>query len=138
VGSEIAVMALYPRLARRLSPLALLAAALATGALRWWLLSIATSPAGVIAQALLHGVTFGAFYLAAIGVLAREVPPHLRASGQALFMSTTFGLGGLIGNLLAGRGYDLLGGARLFQVAAVLEIAAALLVLGARQKVNPV
>jgi len=129
VAAELGVMFLYPRVAERIAPRHLLALAFATSALRWAGLALATSTAALVTLSLLHGMTFGAFYVAAIAFVARRVPPHLRASGQGLFSAITFGLGGLVGYAAAGAGYDWLGGHRLFAVAALLELAAAALVL---------
>ena len=53
----------------------------------------------------------------------------LRASGQALFVAITFGVGGLVGFVSAGAGYDLLGGTRNFIAGALVEVVAALIVL---------
>ncbi|HEX8826122.1 MAG TPA: MFS transporter [Archangium sp.] len=129
VTAELAVMLLYPRVAERIAPRHLLALSFAVSALRWGGLSVASSPSVIAALSLLHGMTFGAFYVASIAFVARRVPPHLRASGQGLFAAVTFGLGGLVGYATAGAGYDWLGGHRLFAVAAVLELLAAALVL---------
>ncbi len=129
VAAELGVLLLYPRFADRIAPRHLLALSFALTALRWGGLSLATSPLVIAALSLLHGMTFGAFYVASIAFVARHVPPHLRASGQGLFAAITFGLGGLVGNTTAGAGYDWLGGHRLFAVAAGLELLAALLVL---------
>ncbi|HYO52669.1 MFS transporter [Archangium sp.] len=129
VAAELGVMLLYPRVANRLAPRHLLAFAFVVSALRWAGLSVTTSPAIIVALSLLHGLTFGAFYVASIAFVARRVPPHLRASGQGLFAALTFGVGGLVGYASAGAGYDWLGGHRLFATAALLELAAATLVL---------
>jgi PPP family 3-phenylpropionic acid transporter len=129
VAAELGVMLLYPRLADRIAPRHLLALAFVASALRWGGLALATSAPAIVALSLLHGMTFGAFYVTGIAFLARRVPPHLRASGQGLFSALTFGLGGLVGYTTAGAGYDWLGGHRLFAVAGVLELAAAALVL---------
>jgi PPP family 3-phenylpropionic acid transporter len=130
VAAEVGVMLLYPRLARRLAPRHVLFLAFAASALRWGAMVWAESPALIVALQLLHGLTFGAFYVASVAFMAQRVPAHLRASGQALFVAVSFGLGGLVGFLSAGAGYDWLGGHRLFGVAALLEAVAALLVLG--------
>jgi PPP family 3-phenylpropionic acid transporter len=106
-----------------------MALAFVASALRWGGLALTSSAPVIAALSLLHGMTFGAFYVASIAFVARHVPPHLRASGQGLFAAITFGLGGLVGNTTAGAGYDWLGGHRLFAVAAGLELLAALLVL---------
>ena len=129
VAAELCVMLLYPRLTDRITPRHLLALAFATSALRWGVLALTTSSAVIMALSLLHGMSFGAFYVASIAALVRRVPPHLRASGQGLFAAITFGLGGLVGYTTAGAGYDWLGGHRLFAAASVLELAAAVLVL---------
>jgi PPP family 3-phenylpropionic acid transporter len=129
VAAEVLVMLLYPRVADRISPRDLLVAAFVSSALRWACLSLATSRGVVMALSLLQGLSFGAFYVASIAFVARRIPPHLRASGQGLFAAITFGLGGLVGYSSAGAGYDWLGGHRLFAAAAVLELAAAALVL---------
>ena len=129
VAAELGVMLLYPRVAHRITPRHLLALSFAISTLRWAGLSLATSPAVIVPLSLLHGMTFGAFYVASIAFVARRVPSHLRASGQGLFAAITFGLGGLVGYSCAGAGYDWLGGHRLFATAALLELAAAVLVL---------
>ncbi|WP_257456300.1 MFS transporter [Archangium lipolyticum] len=129
VAAELGVMLLYPRAAERISPRHLLALAFAVSALRWAGLAMTTSAPVIATLSLLHGMTFGAFYVAAIAFVARRVPPHLRASGQGLFAAVTFGVGGLVGYASAGAGYDWLGGHRLFAVASVLELAAAAIVL---------
>ncbi len=136
---EMGVMFAYPRFAARISPRQLLAVALISSALRWAGMAVVTSPALIVVLSLAHGLTFGAFYLASIAHLSRQVPAHLRASGQALFVSVTFGLGGLIGFLGAGAGYDLLGGHRLFALACVLELIAAAIALRfcAAEEVRP-
>jgi PPP family 3-phenylpropionic acid transporter len=129
VAAELGVLLLYPRVAHRISPRHLLALAFASSAVRWAGLSVATSPVVIAALSLLHGMSFGAFYVASIAFMARRVPPHLRASGQGLFAALTFGLGGLVGYSSAGAGYDWLGGQLLFAVAAAVELVAAAFVL---------
>ncbi len=131
VLAEVVVMALYPRLAGGFAPRHVLGFAFATSALRWCGMALTSSAGVLVALAPLHGLTFGAFYVACVAFLARRVPPELRASGQALFAAVTFGVGGLVGYASSGAAYDWLGGHRLFAVAGVLELAAAVLVLQA-------
>ena len=74
---------------------------------RWcagWGWPVTSNPHAIVALSLLHGFTFGAFYVARVGFVAQRVPPELRASGQALFVAVTFGVGGLVGYLGAGAG----------------------------------
>jgi PPP family 3-phenylpropionic acid transporter len=133
VMAEVAVMYAYPRAAKRLAPRWVLLSAVLASALRWAGMAAATSPWAIISLSLLHGMTFGAFYVAAVAFVADRVPDTLRASGQALFTSVTFGLGGLVGYIFAGTAYDWLGGHRLFAVSAAAELVPALLILLIRE-----
>ena len=134
VVAEIAVMFLYPRLFGRIQPRHLLALSFAASAVRWFLMSAVERGAPLVALQALHGLTFGAFYTASISYLASRTPPHLRSSGQALYVAVTFGLGGLVGYIAAGAGYDALGGHRLFAAGGALELLPAVLVLWVRPK----
>jgi PPP family 3-phenylpropionic acid transporter len=125
VLAEVAVMFLYPVFGDRISPPKLLVVALLASGVRWAGMALAVRPGAIVALSLLHGMSFGAFYMAVVAHLGKHVPTHLRASGQSLFASATFGVGGLVGYLGAGAGYDLLGGHRLFGVGAALELVAA-------------
>jgi PPP family 3-phenylpropionic acid transporter len=132
VAAEVTLMLLYPRFSERIAPRHLLCLAFLMSALRWGGMAFVTSPTALVALTLLHGMTFGVFYISSVAFMARRVPQHLRASGQGIFAAVTFGVGGLIGFASSGTGYSLLGGGHaLFGVAAVLEVVAAVLVLQA-------
>jgi PPP family 3-phenylpropionic acid transporter len=125
VLAEVTVLLAFPRLERRFTPRALLGVAFAGSAVRWLLLSVAHGAGAIVAIQLLHGLTFGAFWGAAVNEMARMVPARLRATGQALFSAIVFGAGNAVGFSLSGAGYDRLGGARpLFAWASVAELAA--------------
>jgi PPP family 3-phenylpropionic acid transporter len=127
VIAEIAVMYFYPNFADRFAARHLLFLSFAASAVRWLGMGLVDDPIWIIVLSAIHGLTFGSFYVASVAFVAARVPSELRASGQALLVSITFGIGGLLGFLSAGRGYDLLGGHRLFMAAAALEVVAALI-----------
>lgn len=129
VVAEVGVMFAWPRLATRIRPLALLAVAFFGSAVRWTGMALATSATAIVLLSLLHGLTFGAFYVAAVAHVAAKVPQRLRASGQGVFHAITFGVGGIVGYLGAGTGYDVLGGSWLFAAGAGLDALAGVLVL---------
>ncbi|MBI3185830.1 MAG: MFS transporter [Myxococcales bacterium] len=129
VTVEIGVMLVYPQLSDRIAPRHLLAISFAASAARWMGMSVAEHPVAIVALQAIHGLTFGAFFVAAVAYVARRVPESMRATGQALFVSVTFGVGGLVGFLSSGVGYDALGGQRLFAVAAAVEMVAAAIAL---------
>lgn len=129
VLAEIAVMYLHPSWARRTTPRQLLCLAFAASAARWVGTALVSTPAAIVALCLIHGLTFGAFYVGAVGALDDRVPHTARASGQSMFVSITFGVGGLVGYFAAGAGYDALGGRGLFLAAAAVDVLAAALIL---------
>ncbi|HZZ83790.1 MAG TPA: MFS transporter [Anaeromyxobacteraceae bacterium] len=110
VGAEVLALFLYPRLSARFGPRALFGAAFAASALRWALLAQTRQAAPVVALQLLHGLTFGVFWGAAMSAMAALVPARLRVTGQALFSAVVFGGGNAVGYQLAGMAYDRLGG----------------------------
>lgn len=132
VVAEIGVMFAYPQFARRIAPRHVLFISFIASALRWAGMAVVDQPGAIVALSVLHGLSFGSFYVAAVGFIAARVPDALRASGQGLLVSITFGLGGLVGYLGAGVGYEWLGGHRLFAVAAGLELLPAVLILFVR------
>ncbi len=125
VVAEVAALLLFPRLERRVSLRALFATAFLGSALRWLLVSRAETAAALVALQLLHGLTFGVFWAAAMDAMKELVPPHLRATGQALFTAIVFGAGNASGYGLSGWAYDAYrSAAPLFAWAAALEVAA--------------
>lgn len=129
VLAEIGVMMAYPRLRGWLSDPALLGIAFLTSAVRWAGMALTGSGAVIVLLSLLHGLTFGAWYVATVSLVAARVPERLRASGQSLLAAITFGVGGIAGYLGSGVVYDAVGGHRLFAVAAAVELLPAALCL---------
>jgi PPP family 3-phenylpropionic acid transporter len=126
VVSEVAVMATWPRLVGWARPERLLAVAIGAHAVRWGLNAEVTSAAGLLAVQLLHGLTFGLFYLASVHLVDEMIRPELRATGQGLFAAGVFGVGGLVGNFVAGWLFDGVGLSALYRLAGVLAMGAAL------------
>ena len=106
VVAEVAALLAFPRVAALFSLRTILAASFAGSALRWFLLSRAEAAAWVIGLQILHALTFGLFWGAAMDAMSRAVPSRLRATGQALFGAVVFGIGNAVGYQLSGLGYD--------------------------------
>ncbi|SHE98914.1 MFS transporter, PPP family, 3-phenylpropionic acid transporter [Desulforamulus putei DSM 12395] len=100
--SEIPVFALFGLLLARYNETVLLALAAGAYALRWFLFAIAGDPQLIIVIQLLHGLSFGLFYMAGVSYMGKIVPPALRASGQGLLATFGGGLAGIAGSLLGG------------------------------------
>lgn len=104
--SEIPLMFYSSKLLKRYKPQSLLLVAFGVAVLRWFLKSIAISPYQIVFLQLLHSIVFGIFYSTSVVYISRLVPERLRASGQNLFWATTFGLGNVTANLIAGWLYE--------------------------------
>jgi PPP family 3-phenylpropionic acid transporter len=124
---EVAVMAAWPRLVTRVGADRLLTLAIGSHAVRWWLMAEVTHPVAFLGIQMLHGLTFGAFYLAAVQLVDSMVPPDLRATGQGLFAASIFGLSGVAGTFLAGRLLDAVGLVGIYRLSAFIAVAATLL-----------
>ena len=135
VLAELAVMAAWPLFAGRWSTRTLLVASFAVSGARWVAVAFSTDPRLLVSLQLLHGFTFAAFYLAAVAEVSARVPPELRASGQALFASFTFGIGGCVGFAVSGFLLEWAGSAALFAAAGMLEGVAALVVAGVAPRI---
>jgi PPP family 3-phenylpropionic acid transporter len=122
VSSEVVVLSLWPRWAHLLPARALLMATFALSAVRWWGMALTDDVVLLTALASLHGVSFGAFYVASVAEVAKRAPDSLGATGQAVFAAATFGLGGLVGYAGSGALYGLVGGHSLFVLAGCLEV----------------
>ena len=129
VVAEVVVMWRFASIRRRAPLLSLLAIAFLATALRWLLTGWATTGAALAAAQVLHGLTFGLFYVASIAYLEKVVPGGLLGTGRALFAAIAMGLGGAGGNALAGALYDVGGGSLAFFAAAGLSLLAPLLVV---------
>ncbi len=129
VLAEIIVFIAMPSLIRRFSLKAILLASLLAAGVRFaaigwgveWLAIL------VIAQ-LLHAATFGSFHAASIAAVHRLFAGPLQVRGQALYMSICYGLGGMVGTLLAGATWESLGASLTFGVSALFGLLGAGLV----------
>lgn len=129
VAAEVVVMWRFRDLIRRLPLGALLGLAYGSGIVRWWLTGTMESGVAIAALQAIHGLTYGAFFVGSLLWLEREIPESLRITGRAVFTSISIGIGGVVGNLLAGALFDWGGSGLAFRAAALLELGAPLLLL---------
>lgn len=128
VAVEIWVMATAPRWLSLLAPRHVLAVSAIAGVLRWSITAVG-SPGWIIAAQALHGLSYGAFYIAVVDAIVRRTPASLRATAQTLLVAAGLGLGTLVGNLAAGGLYELDHGRTLFLAAALFSVAPAAVAL---------
>ncbi len=96
VGLEVLVLFRGHALLRRIGLAKLLLLAIASGIPRWLITAEVTSPGLLIATQSLHGLGFGAWWVAAIAIVDREAPGRLRNSAQGLFIATSHGMGSFV------------------------------------------
>jgi MFS transporter, PPP family, 3-phenylpropionic acid transporter len=121
---EVGVMSASGWLLRRVSAERLCVVASLVAAARWALNGALTDVTALIAVQALHGVTFGAWYIAAATLADRQAPERLRASAQGLLTVASFGVGGVIAMTLGAFASST---AALFQVCALLALGAAVI-----------
>lgn len=110
VASEAFVFAFAARWFRKYHPLIFIIGAGLLYTLRWFLFGIVDSPVLVVLLQVMHGLSFGVFYLAAFQYVTRLIPQALQSTGHLLFMSVFFGVSGIVGSLGGGALIDSVGG----------------------------
>ena len=100
--SEVPMMFFSSSIMRRVGLRGILSIAFLTYAVRWFWLSVVTSPEGAIVAQVLQGVSFAFFLVGGVTYMSRLAPPGLGTTAQALFTGTTFGLGASVGSILGG------------------------------------
>lgn len=129
VVAEIVVFMFMARLARRFSLRVILLASFAAAVIRFLLMGWGVESVAVMVFAqLLHGLTFGAYHASAIAAVNAWFPGRAQGRGQALYSSLSFGAGGLLGALIAGRMWDPLGAGWTFTLASLFALAGGWLV----------
>lgn len=114
VLSEAAVFAFAGLWFRKLHPFVFVIIAGALYSIRWFLYSAMTDPIYIIFLQVLHGLTFGIFYLAAFSYISRLIPKLLQSTGHLIFFATFFGVSGIVGSLVGGAVIDVASGSTLY------------------------
>ena len=124
VIAEITLFLLMPVLMRRYSLSAILRACFAAGCARFLMIGwgVDSGPVLLFAQAL-HGLTFGAYHAAAVTAIHRWFQGAHQVRGQAIYLSVSFGAGGVLGSSGAGLGWETVGPAWTFSAAAAAALA---------------
>ena len=123
VVAEIGFFYYQAPLFRRFGVRALLLASLLMAVARFLIIGggAQSLPWLLLAQ-LLHAGTFGTHHSACVMRMQRWFSGSLQASGQALYISVSYGLGGTVGGLLMSLCWDRYGATSVFIVAALLSL----------------
>jgi PPP family 3-phenylpropionic acid transporter len=128
VAAEIVLFMAVGWLLRRLGLRALLLASLGLSFIRWLLIAYSPEQGAVMVLAqLLHAASFGLAHVVAIQYLSQFFGEQHQGKGQALYSSLCFGIGGMLGSLYSGYGWETLGGQTVYVIAALASGVAFLL-----------
>jgi PPP family 3-phenylpropionic acid transporter len=130
VGAEVVVLAGSGAILSAVGTRRMILLSLALTVLRWGILANVTHPAWLFCAQLLHAASFGLFHVAAVTYTHRIMPARLRATGQSLYSSLSFGLGLTVAIYLCGLFYARVGAHALFAASALVALCAGLLAIG--------
>ncbi|MGE5650599.1 MFS transporter [Noviherbaspirillum sp. UKPF54] len=123
---EIAFFFFQAPIFRRYGVQKLMMASLLIAVLRFLLIGFgAQSLILLLAAQVMHAATFGTHHSASVATLQRWFSGPLQASGQALFTSISYGLGGTLGGLILGVFWDTFGSQTVYLMAAMFALAGA-------------
>ncbi|KAF8764745.1 Pre-mRNA-processing factor 40 like protein [Argiope bruennichi] len=92
----------------------IMTASLLSYAIRFLWYSLLQNPWFVLPVECLHGITYGVYYTAVASYAKKSAKPGTEATTQSLLFTTHEGIGAGIGCVLAGIGFDTLGGHKTF------------------------
>ena len=120
VFAEIVAFLAMPALMRRFGAGPILVASFATAVLRFLVIGwFVASPAALAFAQVLHGTTFGTYHAAALAVVQRWFSGSRQTRGQAVYLSISFGAGGMAGSLVSGALWDAVGPAWTFTASSI-------------------
>lgn len=122
VISEAAVFALAGFWFRKYHTLVFIIIAGTLYTFRWFLYASVDTPFYIIMMQVLHGLTFGIFYVAAFNYVTRIIPTLLQSTGHLIYYSVFFGISGIIGSLLGGALIDSFGGQTLYMMMGLISL----------------
>jgi PPP family 3-phenylpropionic acid transporter len=121
-STEIPLMLYSGTLLRTIGVSGMLSFSFITYAIRWLLFSFIQIPVWVLPVQLLQGLGFSTFIVASVTYINDHTPKSLRTTGQSLLNIVSMGLGPIVGALVGGYFYDVLGMAILFRIITIVTL----------------
>ncbi len=119
VVAEVVLFIFMRRLLRAFSLRGILLWSVFLSIIRWSIIALAAKSIYWMAGAqLLHAASFGSSHVVAMHLLQRYFGNRHQGKAQALYSSTSFGLGGMLGSLISGYYWDEMGAMMIYAVAA--------------------
>lgn len=123
VLAEVGVMLTAPWFLRVVGLRWMMIFAVLSGVPRWWLTGSDLSADALVLVQALHGVGFGAYWVAGVALFALHAPEGRGSSAQALFVIATFGVGRMLAMALAWGGLRVLPVATWFGLLTLVSVA---------------
>jgi len=95
--------------------------------IRWFVYGLVTVPIVIIILQVLHGLTFGVFFIAAFDYVTRLIPDLLMSTGHLVFFAF-MGVAGIIGSLIGGAIFETFGGPTLYVTLGWIALAGTVLI----------
>lgn len=128
VITELPVMFFSGYLLKRFGSRSMLGISFAVFSLRFLVYSILPSPEWIIPVALMHGFSFGFYWVGSVTTSNELAPAELKSTSQGLMMGV-INLANVTGSFINGQLYDAVGPSRLFFIVSLMAFAAFLIVL---------
>ena len=128
VFAEIILFVYMPVILKHFSLRQIFVTSLLLGALRWYLLGVLVeSGIALVLIQCLHAASFGSAHVAAVHLVQHYFQGIHHGSGQTLYSSVSYGLGGMLGSFTAGYFWDSLGAEWVYTLAATASLAGGLI-----------
>ena len=131
VASEILMMSAAGRVVKAIGVKRTISIGFLGMAVRLAIFSLGPPAWAVALNQTLHALTFTLFHIGMVEFIWRSFPTSAKASGQTVYNSVVWGLGGVVGAKVAGEISQALGLKRTFGVSALIALAALTLNLAA-------
>jgi PPP family 3-phenylpropionic acid transporter len=123
VTCEIGIFFLMPQLMHRFDVRQILVFSFGCAAARFLMIGWGVEwPFVILLAQVLHAATYGAHHMAAMVLVHGFFSGRHQAKGQALYTGLTFGLGGTLGGILSGYGWQWLGPSLTFTISAIAAL----------------
>ena len=104
VLAEVGIFVVASKLIRYFGVWNLLFASLLLTAVRWYALAAwADSMFIILLSQIVHALSFGLTHAVSVHFIHRYLPTQFQSRGQAIYISIAFGVGGAVGNYMAGQ-----------------------------------
>ncbi|HID56782.1 TPA: MFS transporter [Candidatus Poribacteria bacterium] len=122
VTSEVGMMAVIGRLIERIGIKRTILLGVTGVAVRLSLYSLRLPIWWIIPVQAFHALTFTAFHVGLVNFMNRSLPERVRASGQTLYNSVVWGLGGVVGAKICGEISQAFGLFTLFRISSIIAL----------------